>query len=162
MTGCEALSGGPREMGEAMRTAVFEATRLTVSTTKYVAKVASDCRKPDELTVVGPDEVTGFLHPLPIARLWGVGPCTRARLKAGGLDTIGDVAATPLDDLERWCGTLGAHIHVLAHGLDDRAVIPEREAKSIGSKNTLDADVNPGKLRFTLGYCGRRIHNLPY
>ena len=145
MTGCEALSGGPREMGEAMRTAVFEATRLTVSvgvsTTKYVAKVASDCRKPDGLTVVGPDEVTGFLHPLPIDRLWGVGPRTRSRLKARGLDTIGDVAATPLDDLERWFGTLGAHIHVLAHGLDDRAVIPEREAKSIGSENTLDADI---------------------
>ena len=80
-------------MGEAMRTAVFEATRLTVSTTKYVAKVASDCRKPDGLTVLGRDEVTGFLHPLPIDRLWGMGPCTRARLKAGGLDTIGDVAA---------------------------------------------------------------------
>ena len=145
MTGCEALSGSPHEMGEAMRTAVFEATRLTVSvgvsTTKYVAKVASDCRKPDGLTVVGPDEVTGFLHPLPIDRLWGVGPRTRSRLKARGLDTIGDVAATPLDDLERWFGTLGAHIHVLAHGLDDRAVIPEREAKSIGSENTLDADI---------------------
>ena len=145
MTGCEALSGGPREMGEAMRTAVFEATRLTVSvgvsTTKYVAKVASDCRKPDGLTVVDPDEVTGFLHPLPIDRLWGVGPRTRSRLKARGLDTIGDVAATPLDDLERWFGTLGAHIHVLAHGLDDRAVIPEREAKSIGSENTLDTDI---------------------
>ena len=145
MTGCEALSGGPREMGEAMRAAVFEATRLTVSvgasTTKYVAKVASDCRKPDGLTVVGPDEVTGFLHPLPIDRLWGVGPRTRSRLKARGLDTIGDVAATPLDDLERWFGSLGAHIHALAHGLDDRAVIAEREAKSIGSENTLDADI---------------------
>ena len=145
MTGCEALFGGPPAMGEAVRRAVFEAARLTVSVgvsaTKYVAKVASDCRKPDGLTVVGPDEVTGFLQPLPIDRLWGVGPRTRSRLKARGLDTIGDVAATPLDDLERWFGTLGAHIHALAHGLDDRAVIPERDAKSIGSENTLDADI---------------------
>ena len=145
MTGCEALFGDPPAMGEAVRRAVFEAVRLTVSvgvsTTKYVAKVASDCRKPDGLTVVGPDEVTDFLHPLPIDRLWGVGPRTRSRLKARGLDTIGDVAATPLDDLERWFGTLGAHIHALAHGLDDRAVIPERDAKSIGSENTLDADI---------------------
>ena len=145
MTGCEALFGGPPAMGEAVRRAVFEAARLTVSVgvsaTKYVAKVASDCRKPDGLTVVGPDEVTGFLQPLPIDRLWGVGPRTRSRLKARGLDTIGDVAATPLDDLERWFGTLGAHIHALARGLDDRAVIPERDAKSIGSEHTLDADI---------------------
>ena len=145
MTGCEALFGDPPAMGEAVRRAVFEAARLTVSvgvsTTKYVAKVASDCRKPDGLTVVGPDEVTDFLHPLPIDRLWGVGPRTRSRLKARGLDTIGDVAATPLDDLERWFGTLGAHIHALARGLDDRAVIPERDTKSIGSEHTLDADI---------------------
>ena len=145
MTGCEALFGEPRAMGEAVRRAVFEATELTVSvgvsTTKYVAKVASDRRKPDGLTVVGPDEVTGFLHPLPIDRLWGVGPRTQSRLRARGLGTIGDVAATSLDDLERWFGSLGAHIHALAHGRDDRTVIRERDAKSIGSENTLDTDI---------------------
>ena len=145
MTGCEKLFGGPRAMGEAVRRAVFEATGLTasvgVSTTKYVAKVASDRHKPDGLTVVGPDEVTGFLHPLPIDRLWGVGPRTCSRLRARGLDTIGDVAKTPLDTLERWFGSLGAHIHALAHGRDERSVVPEREAKSIGSENTLDSDI---------------------
>ena len=145
MTGCEALFGAPRAMGEAVRRAVFEATGLTVSvgasTTKYVAKVASDARKPDGLTIVDPDEVTGFLHPLPIDRLWGVGPRTRARLRARGLDTIGDVAAAPLEHLERWFGNLGAHIHALAQGRDDRPVIAERDAKSIGSENTLDTDI---------------------
>ena len=102
MTGCEKLFGGPQAMGEEVRRAVFEATGLTasagVSTTKYVAKVASDRHKPDGLTVVGPDEVTGFLHPLPIDRLWGVGPRTRSRLRARGIDTIGDVATTPPRD----------------------------------------------------------------
>jgi len=146
MTGCEALSGEPREMGEAVRRAVFRATKLTVSvgvsTTKYVAKVASDRGKPDGLTVVAPDEVTGFLHPLSIDRLWGVGPRTRERLEAHGVATIGDVAATPLATLERWLGgSLGAHVHALAHGRDSRAVVPEREAKSIGSENTLDEDI---------------------
>ena len=146
MTGCEALSGGPRAMGESIRRAVFEATGLTVSvgvsTTKYVAKVASDRGKPDGLTVVGPDEVTRFLHPLPIDRLWGVGPRTRERLEARGVATIGEVAAAPLDTLERWLGaSLGAHVHALAQGRDARAVVPEREAKSIGSENTLDTDV---------------------
>ena len=145
MTGCEALSGEPRDMGEAVRRAVFKATNLTVSvgvsTTKYVAKVASDHGKPDGLTVVGPDEVIRFLHPLPIERLWGVGPRTRDRLEAQGIDTIGAVAATPLDALEHWLGTLGAHVHALAHGRDSRAVVPEREVKSIGSENTLDTDI---------------------
>ena len=145
MTGCEALFGSPRAMGETIRRAVFEAARLTVSVgisaTKYVAKVASDARKPDGLTVVAPEEVAGFLHPLPVDRLWGVGARTCLRLRAQGLDTIGDVAATPLDDLERWFGSLGAHVHSLAHGRDDRAVIPERDAKSIGSEHTLDTDV---------------------
>ena len=145
MTGCEELSGEPREMGESVRRAVFEATKLTVSvgisTTKYVAKVASDHGKPDGLTVVTPNEVTGFLYPLPIDRLWGVGPRTRERLEARGIATIGDVAATPLPTLERWLGSLGNHVHALAHGRDSRAVVPEREAKSIGSENTLDEDI---------------------
>ena len=145
MTGCEKLFGGPQAMGEAVRRAVFEATGLTasvgVSTTKYVAKVASDRHKPDGLTVVDPDEVTGFLHALPIDRLWGVGPRTCLRLRARGIDTIGDVATTPLDTLERWFGSVGAHIHALAHGRDERSVVPERETKSIGSENTLDSDI---------------------
>ena len=144
MTGCETLFGDPRAMGEAVRRAVFEAAQLTVSVgvsaTKYVAKVASDARKPDGLTVVAPDEVNGFLHPLPVDRLWGVGARACSRLRARGLDTIGDVAATPADDLERWFGSLGIHVHALAYGRDDRVVIPERDAKSIGSENTLDTD----------------------
>ena len=146
MTGCEALFGGPRDMGEAVRRAVSEATELTVSVgvsvTKYVAKVASDRRKPDGLTIIGPGEVGAFLHPLPIDRLWGVGTRTRTRLEAHGLHTIGDVAATPLATLERWLGSsLGVHLHALAHGRDDRAVISERDAKSIGSEHTLDTDI---------------------
>ena len=145
MTGCEALSGAPQAMGEAVRQAIFEATRLTVSvgisTTKYVAKVASDHGKPDGLTVVGPDAVAGFLHPLPIGRLWGVGPRTRERLEARGLAAIGDVATAPVETLEGWLGSLGAHLHALANGRDPREVIPEREAKSIGSENTLEKDI---------------------
>ena len=145
MTGCEALYGGAQQMGEEVRRAIFDATRLTVSvgvsTTKHVAKVASDRHKPDGLTVVGPHEVPAFLHPLPIDRLWGVGPRTRSRLEARGLDTIGDVAATAREDLERWLGSLGTHVHALAHGRDSRAVVPERDTKSVGSEHTLDADI---------------------
>ena len=145
MTGCETLSGEPRAMGEAVRRAVFEATSLTVSvgisTTKYVAKVASDHGKPNGLTIIGPDEVLSFLHPLPIGRLWGVGPRTRERLEAHAIAAIGDVAAADVATLEGWLGSLGAHVHALANGRDAREVVPEREAKSIGSENTLDEDI---------------------
>lgn len=145
MTGCEALFGEPRAMGEAVRNAVLDATGLTVSvgvsTSKYVAKVASDFEKPQGLTIVGPESLREFLHPLPIDRLWGVGPRTRERLETHGMHTIGDVAAAPLEALERWLGSLGPHLHALARGIDDRAIVPEREAKSIGSEHTLDEDV---------------------
>ena len=151
MTGCEALSGEPREMGEAVRRAVFRATQLAVSvgvsTTKYVAKVASDRGKPDGLTVVAPDEVTGFLHPLSIDRLWGVGPRTRERLEAHGIATIGDVAATPLATLERWLGgSLGAHVHALAHGRDSRAVVPSARRR-VSARRTPSTRTSSGKPR---------------
>ena len=145
MTGGETLFGEPKEMGDAVRRAVFEATQLTVSVgvsaTKYVAKVASDRSKPDGLTVVPPERAIEFLSPLSIDRLWGVGPRTRERLEARRLTTIGEVAAVPRETLERWFGSLGPHLHALAHGRDERSVVPEREAKSIGSEHTLNEDL---------------------
>lgn len=146
MTGAEGLFGPPEEMGRLIKQAVLEATGgLTVSVgaapCKFVAKVASDFRKPDGLTVVAPSEVHGFLWPLPVSRLWGVGPKSQARLEAMGLKTIGDVASAGEGDLKARLGELGPHIRRLAWGEDDREVEPEREAKSVGSEFTLDEDV---------------------
>ena len=145
MTGAEGLFGPPAEMGESLRRAVKEATGLTVSVgvscTKYVAKVASDFHKPDGLTVVPPDQVLAFLHPLPVRRLWGVGPRGAEAFERLGLRTIGEVAAASPALLASELGSLGPHVWALAHGDDPREVETEREAKSIGHEETLEWDI---------------------
>jgi DNA polymerase IV len=146
MSGSEGLFGPPREMGLRIKREVFEATGgLTISVgvapTKFVAKVASDLEKPDGLTVVAADEVLDVLWPLPVSRIWGVGPKTRERLERRGLFLIGDLARAREDDLTRLFGSLGSHIHHLARGLDPRAVVPERDEKSLGMEVTLDRDI---------------------
>lgn len=145
VSGSEGIFGSPAEIGRRIKEAVVEATDgLTVSvgvaSTKFVAKVASDFKKPDGLTVVPPDEVRAFLWPLPITRLWGVGPKSAPLLEALGLGTMGDVAAASESFLVSKLGALGAHIHHLSLGEDDREVEPDREAKSIGSEVTLEED----------------------
>ncbi|OYV70860.1 MAG: DNA polymerase IV, partial [Deltaproteobacteria bacterium 21-66-5] len=146
MTGAEGLFGPPEEMGRRIRREVSEATRgLTISVglapCKFVAKVASDFRKPDGLVVVPPGEVTAFLWPLDVSRLWGVGPKTREQLEGMGLRSIGDVAHAPPERLERRLGEWGRRIHELAWGVDDRPVLSERETKSVGADTTLEKDV---------------------
>lgn len=149
LSGSEGLFGPPEEIGRRIKRAVFEATAgLTVSvgiaSTKFVAKVASDFAKPDGLTLVPPDRVQAFLRPLPVSRLWGVGPKTLPRLEALGLRTIGDVAGSDRSFLTEKLGALGSHIHRLSLGEDDRAVERDLEAKSIGSEVTLEEDVLGG------------------
>lgn len=145
MTGAEGLFGPPREMGAALQRAVFEATGLTVSVgvapCKFVAKVASDLRKPSGLTVVPPEEVRRFLAPLEVGRLWGVGPKTRQRLVSLGFRTIGDVAAAPEERLASLLGEAGRHLRRLALGEDPRPVLGEREALSIGAEETFEEDL---------------------
>jgi len=121
-------------------------TQLTVSvgvaTSKYVAKVASDLRKPDGLVVVPPGGERAFLAPLPVSRLWGVGPVTQQQLERAGLRTIGDVQSRRRGDLVAAFGAnLGEHLYVLAHGLDPRSVEPDRAAKSIGHEMTFTDDL---------------------
>jgi len=146
MTGAEGLFGSPGEMARRIKRDVREATKgLTVSvgvaTTKFVAKVASDFRKPDGFTVVPGDRVHEFLWPLPVSRLWGVGPKTCQSLEQIGLRRIGDVARAKEGMLVRRFGETGTHIHRLAWGVDDREVETDREAKSIGAECTLEEDI---------------------
>jgi DNA polymerase-4 len=146
MTGAEGLFGAPVEIARKIKRDVFEATGgLTVSvgvaSCKFVAKVASDHDKPDGVVVVEPGTEREFLWPMPIKRLWGVGPKGQERLHELGLETIGDVARTSVDFLERKLGSLGPHIHALAHARDVRDVIPDRDARSIGAERTLDEDI---------------------
>ncbi len=140
------LFGDGATIAEAMRTAIREELRLTasagVATSKFVAKVASDLHKPDGLTVVSPGTEAAFLRPLPIERMWGVGPKAAEKLRSTSIRTIGDLARATPERLERVVGSdWGQSIHHLALGIDDRPVVPEREAVSIGAEETYDEDL---------------------
>ncbi|HTJ25928.1 MAG TPA: DNA polymerase IV [Candidatus Limnocylindria bacterium] len=112
-----------------------------VAQVKMVAKIASDVDKPDGLTVVPPGTEAGFLAPMPIGRLWGIGPKTQPRLEAAGIATIGDVAA--LDDARCYAlfGRSGPFFRDLARGIDEREVDASRERKSISTEETFEYDV---------------------
>jgi DNA polymerase IV len=111
-----------------------------VATVKMVAKIASDANKPDGLTIVPPGTEAAYLAPMPVGRLWGIGPKTQPRLEAAGIRTIGDVAA--LDDARLYdlFGRGGLFFRDLARGLDDREVDPSRERKSISTEETFEYD----------------------
>jgi DNA polymerase-4 len=111
-----------------------------VATTKLVAKIASDLRKPDGLVVVAPGDEATFLAPLPIWRLWGVGEKTAAVLAEYGVKTIGDLAALPPDQLTRRFGKHGGSLALRAQGLDDDPVHEGDPAKSVGHEHTFDTD----------------------
>ncbi len=123
-----------------MRDEVGLTASVGVSTTKLVAKIASDLRKPDGLVVVPPGEEAAFLAPLPISRLWGVGEKSAAVLAEYGVRTIGDLAALPPDVVVRRFGKHGASLVDRARGLDADPVHDGDPAKSIGHETTFDVD----------------------
>ncbi len=113
-----------------------------VASSKLVAKIASDLAKPNGQRTVAPEDTTSFLAPLPVSRLWGVGPKTEEILLAQGLRTIGDVAARDPASLAALLGKLGPLVHALATGhCDDRPVVPDREQKSLGAEDTFEEDL---------------------
>lgn len=130
-----------------IRQRVAEELRLTcsagVAPLKFVAKIASDLRKPDGLVVVPPQRVLAFIRPLPVRKLWSVGPATEARLVEVGLTTIGALADCPLPSLQTVVGEAhGAFLHHLATGHDDRPVSPEQEARSHSAETTFGHDLS--------------------
>ena len=146
MTGTARLLGDPASVAERLRADVRATTGLAVSVgvapVKLVAKIASDLAKPDGLLVVAPAEVQAFLAPLPVGRIFGVGPVARARLAALGIATIGDLAHFPEDRLHAAAGPFGVGLAHLARGEDARDVEPDREAKSYGEESTFERDVS--------------------
>jgi DNA polymerase-4 len=129
-----------------LRDAIRDATGLTasvgVASSKLVAKIASEAAKPDGLVVVSPGEERSLLDPLPVRALWGVGPATADALRKVGVTTIGDLAAADPDELVRMFGQAhGRGLHAHAHGLDDRAVVAERDAKSVSVEDTFEVDI---------------------
>ena len=146
LSGTERLWGAPRGVGEALRRAVRAETGLAVSVgiapVKLVAKIASDLAKPDGLLEVAPDRVRGFLAPLPVRRIWGVGPVAEGRLHAAGYRSIGDLVNAPVSELERSLGDWGLALARLGRGEDLSEVEPYREAVSYSEENTFGSDVS--------------------
>jgi len=140
--GLERISGSPIEIAGRLRRDVRERVGLPVTvgvaSTKFLAKVASGVAKPDGLLVVPPGGELGFLHPLPVERLWGVGPVTAAKLRERGLATVGEVARLAEETLVSMLGrAVGRHLHALAHNRDPRRVRSRRRRRSMGAQRAL-------------------------
>ena len=149
LRGTEQLLGPPAEVGRKLRAEVRAETDLAVSVgiapVKMVAKIASDLAKPDGLLQVEEGELGEFLDPLPVGRIWGIGPGARGRLERVGIHTIGDLARAPNEFLGRVLGSWGLEAARLARGEDRREVEPYREAKSYSEENTFERDVGDSK-----------------
>ena len=148
LSGSERLMGTARSVGCKLRAAVRDEIGLAVSVgiapVKMVAKIASDLAKPDGLLEVPGASMREFLEPLPVGRIWGVGPVARARLVRHGVSTIGELARLPEAELRAALGSFGIDVARLARGEDTREVEPYREAKSYGEENTFEEDVVRG------------------
>jgi DNA polymerase-4 len=145
VSGCQRALGSPRDIAWNIKQLI--ATRLGISASvgvshnKFLAKLASDMNKPDGLTIISRQDVDCVLPPLSVRKLWGVGPKTAERLEASAVRTFADVRNLSPGRLELLCGSDGGRLRNLAFGLDDRAVVPDSQAKSIGHEQTFSIDL---------------------
>jgi DNA polymerase IV len=146
LTGTERLWGPPRTIAERLRDRIQEAESLPASfgvgTTKTIAKIASDWKKPRGLVIVEPGQEAEFLAPMPLRRLPGIGPKTHERLAGWGLKVIGDLADLGPERLAQVFGEAGRDLWARAVGQDTGRVTPSRERKSVGRETTFDTDVD--------------------
>ena len=145
VTGCEGLFGPAPEIGRKIKERIRRELELTASVgvapNKFLAKLASDFGKPDGFVVLEPTQVRAFLDPLPIGRLWGVGAKGEKKLRALGIQTVGQLASLPEAILIDHFGSSGANFRRLALGSDERTVEPDRDAKSISTETTFAVDI---------------------
>lgn len=146
VTASRSLFGGIREIGARVKEAVRRRTRLTASIgmapNKFLAKLASDQDKPDGFCQVTAAGARDFLAPLPVERLWGIGPRAAERLHDAGIRTIGDLRDAGEARLRGLLGRNAHHFHALALGIDDREVVPSRPEKSISHEQTFEKDLH--------------------
>ena len=163
VTGSVHLFGEAAEIGEQIRGRVRTELGLPISVgaarTKHLAKIASQVAKPDGLVVVPPTAEREFLDPLPVGLVWGIGPVTRQRLAERGIDTIGQLAASPDGALRSLLGNaLGTKISALAANDDRRRVQPTGRAGSVGAQSAFGRrDVAPDLIRPVLGHLADRV-----
>ena len=135
-----------RRLKEEIRSGTGLTASAGVGPSKFVAKIASDLRKPDGLVVVEPDAVVGFLAPLPVSRMWGVGKVTERKLKALGVHTLADLAAADPARLGELLGKHGPRMVEFARGADPRQVQVSRQPKSVGNETTFEEDTSDPAL----------------
>ncbi len=145
LTGCTNLFGDPVTIAQKIKESIRQEVGITASAgiapNKFLAKIASELQKPNGLVWIKPDQIESVLHPLPIARLWGVGPKTADKLSALGIKTIGELASFDAQLLARAVGPAQAsHLQQLAAGQDERPVMTETEIKSMGHEHTFTDD----------------------
>jgi DNA polymerase-4 len=147
VTGSKALFGAPAGIAEKLRARILTEVGLKssagISAVKFVAKICSDLAKPNGQREVPEEETLSFLAPLEVKRLWGVGPKLEETLRGLGLKTIGDIARRELGWLQAKLGaSTGEHLFQLSQGVDERQVVPDRQAKSIGAEDTFEEDLD--------------------
>ncbi len=149
VTGCEQLWGTADQIARLIRRRIQEEQHLPVSlgvaTNKLIAKIACDLGKPSGLVIVPPGEERAFLAPLPIERLWGVGKSTGAKLRALGIETIGQLADWPEEQLVRMFGENGRFLALSARGIDHSRVTPSHERRSLSQEVTFARDVGDAR-----------------
>jgi DNA polymerase-4 len=137
--------GSAITIAEEIRKAIREELQLTasagVSINKFVAKIASDIKKPDGLTFIGPSQIEKFIEELPVEKFFGVGKVTAARMKSMGLHTGADLKKLSEQELLRHFGKTGGFFYKIVRGIDERPVEPHRETKSIGAEDTFPHDL---------------------
>jgi len=140
-TGLPAAAQLAHTIREQIRTELNLTASAGVAPNKFLAKIASDWKKPDGLFVIQPDEVDGFLSPLPVGRLPGVGKVTEEKLKSFEIQTVADLRRLELSTLEGRFGRYGVRLYELARGIDNNEVVPDRPTRSISSEDTFEQDV---------------------
>jgi DNA polymerase-4 len=134
------------EIAREIRARILERTGLTasagISYNKFLAKLASDHRKPDGQTVIPPERGPAFVESLPVGRFHGVGPKTAEKMNRLGIHTGADLKAQPLEFLEQYFGRSGTYYYAIARGHDERRVVPNRPRKSVGSETTFMEDLD--------------------
>ncbi|MGA8597946.1 MAG: DNA polymerase IV [Bryobacteraceae bacterium] len=140
-TGLPTATRVARTIREQIREELQLTASAGVAPNKFLAKIASDWRKPDGLFVIQPDDVDEFLLPLPVSRLPGVGKVTEKTLEQLGIRTVEHLRGLDLGALERHFGRYGARLYELARGIDDSEVVPNRPTKSISAEDTFEHDV---------------------
>ncbi len=162
VTGSRGLFGPAHEIASRIKARIRGEVGLTASAgvapNKFLAKIASDLRKPDGLVEVRPGEEAAFLRDLPISRLWGVGPAAEAVLASLGIRTIGQLARVPRGVLVGRLGAAGVHLLALAQGRDHRPVVPSDDPRSVGAEETFERDTDDvERLRATLLHQADRV-----